>query len=331
MKEKKKLLAVTGPTATGKTALGIALAKQLNGEIVSCDSMQVYQGLRVGTAQPSNEELAQAPHHLVGFLPWEEAFSVSDYVDMAGKVIAGVHGRGRLPVLVGGTGLYARSLLRGFDFREEARSDELRQKLFQEAEELGPEAMHERLAELDPAAAGAIHPNNVKRALRALEYCMLSGEPFSQQTLRSRQAEPPYDYVMICPVFRDRQKLYDRIDRRVDQMLDAGLLQEAEDFYCFCCTAEKRPTAAQSIGYKELFPYFDGQLSLEEAVENIKRESRRYAKRQLTWFSREPEARYLYMDELDAQQAVEACMKLLKEEHFLRKEGAGWIIESSVQ
>ena len=323
MKEKKKLLAVTGPTATGKTALGIALAKQLNGEIVSCDSMQVYQGLRVGTAQPSNEELAQAPHHLVGFLPWEEAFSVSDYVDMAGKVIAGVHGRGRLPVLVGGTGLYARSLLRGFDFREEARSEE--------AEELGPEAMHERLAELDPAAAGAIHPNNVKRALRALEYCMLSGEPFSQQTLRSRQAEPPYDYVMICPVFRDRQKLYDRIDRRVDQMLDAGLLQEAEDFYCFCCTAEKQPTAAQSIGYKELFPYFDGQLSLEAAVENIKRESRRYAKRQLTWFSREPEARYLYMDELDAQQAAEACMKLLKEEHFLRKEGAGWIIESSVQ
>lgn len=320
MSEKQRLVAVTGPTATGKTVLGIALAKRLNGEIVSCDSMQIYQGLKTGTAQPTPEELAQVPHHLVGFLPWEENFSVSDYVHKAGEAIAGICSRGRLPVLVGGTGLYARSLLRGFDFKAEARSGELREKLFREAADLGPEAMHRRLGELDPAAAEAIHPNNVKRVLRALEYCLLSGEPFSQQAARSRQMDPPYNSVMICPVFRDRQKLYDRIDRRVDHMLEDGLLAEAESLYQFCRTLEKPPTAAQSIGYKELFPYFEGQVTFQEAVDSIKRESRRYAKRQLTWFSREPEAKYLYLDGLSLWEAEEACMDILREAHFLGEE-----------
>ncbi|WP_304432339.1 tRNA (adenosine(37)-N6)-dimethylallyltransferase MiaA [Acutalibacter muris] len=328
MAEKPIVIAVTGPTATGKTALGIELAKKFSGEIVSCDSMQVYKGLKIGTAQPEEGELSQVRHHLIGFLGWEENFSVSDYVKLAGETIGEIDSRGRLPVLVGGTGLYARSLLRGFTFTEECRDDNLRAKLFSEAQKLGPDEMHRKLAELDSVSAEEIHPNNLKRVLRALEYCILSGEPFSRQTERSRQAEGPYRYVMICPVFRDRRRLYERINARVDRMLEKGLLEEAQKLYSFCKSAPKPPTAAQSIGYKELFPYFEGQIALEEAVENIKRESRRYAKRQLTWFAREPEIRYLYMDGLcGTDAALEECMKILESCEFYTelslREGGG--------
>lgn len=319
MAEKIPVIAITGPTATGKTALGIALARTLNGEIVSCDSMQVYKGLEIGTAQPDAGERAAVPHHLVGFLEWDQAFSVSDYVQLAGKAIKETAGRGRQPLLVGGTGLYARSLLKGFSFKEECRSEELRTQLFAQAQESGLEAMHRRLAQLDPQSAEEIHPNNLKRVLRALEYCMLAGEPFSRQTARSREAESPYRYVMFCPTYRDRQKLYDRIDARVEEMLKAGLLPEAKAFYDFCVSAGKLPTAAQSIGYKELFPYFRGETSLEQAVENIKRESRRYAKRQITWFGREQPVRFLYMDELGStERAVEACLEALRQEGFVK-------------
>lgn len=322
MADKPIVIAVTGPTATGKTAIGIELAERLSGEIVSCDSMQVYKGLSIGTAQPDQEELSRARHHLVGFLEWDRAFSVSDYVKLAGEVIADIHGRGRLPVLVGGTGLYARSLLRGFSFKEECRDDALRDRLFEEARQLGPEEMHQRLQRLDPVSAGEIHPNNVKRVLRALEYCMLSGEPFSAQTARSRRSEEPYRYVMLCPVFRDRRLLYERINARVDRMLERGLLEEARALYEYCKNASRPPTAAQSIGYKELFPYFDGGISLEEAVENIKRESRRYAKRQLTWFAREEDICYLYMDELgNAGAAAEECLKILESRGLYAESG----------
>lgn len=322
MAEKQAVLAVTGPTATGKTALGVALAEKLNGEIISCDSMQVYRGLEIGTAQPSSEELTRVRHHLTGFLDWTEEFSVSDYVALAEQAVGEISARGRLPILVGGTGLYARSLLRGFRFQEECRDELLREKLFQEAQVQEPEEMHRRLARLDPEAAGEIHPHNVKRVLRALEYCMLSGEPFSRQAERSRQMEPPYRSVMLCPVFRDRQKLYNRINARVDNMLEEGLLAEAQRFYHFCQGQKKLPTAAQSIGYKELFPYFRGEVPLGEAVESIKRESRRYAKRQLTWFAREPEVRYLYLDELGSLEAVlEESLGVLKETDFLQERG----------
>lgn len=310
---KQMVVAITGPTATGKTALGIALARELDGEVVSCDSMQVYKDLAVGTAQPDAEELTQARHHLIGFLDWDKSFSVSDYVKLAGETISDIHRRGKLPILVGGTGLYARSLLRGFTFKDECRDDALRDKLYTEAQELGPEKMHQKLSLMDPVSAQEIHPNNVKRVLRAIEYCMLSGEPFSQQTARSRQAGSPYRYMMFCPVFRDRHELYRRIDIRVERMLENGLLREAKRLYSFCENSVKYPTAAQSIGYKELFPYFNGEISLAEAVENIKRESRRYAKRQLTWFSREPDIHYLYMDELySTDNALKECIDILE-------------------
>ena len=205
---KLPLIAIAGPTATGKSALGAALAHALNGEVVSCDSMQVYRGLETGTAQPTQAERALAPHHLTGFLDWDQEFSVSDYVAAAAEVIRGVHSRKKMPFLVGGTGLYARSLLRGFTFQPEARDEALRKSLYKEVQGLGPEALHARLAALDPQSAEEIHPNNVKRVLRALEYCLLSGEPFSRQAERSAQAEPPYRSLLFCTAFQDRQALY---------------------------------------------------------------------------------------------------------------------------
>ena len=310
--EKPAVVAVVGPTATGKTALGIGLAKQFSGEIVSCDSMQIYRGLPIGTAQPTAEELAQAPHHLVGFLEVGEPFSVSDYVELAGRAIQGIRGRGNLPVLVGGTGLYARSLLRGFPFEEGARDDALRARLFAEAEELGPDALYARLQALDPAGAQGIHPHNVKRVVRALEYCTLSGEPFSKQAERSKAVDAPYRSLLLCLVYRDRQLLYERINKRVDAMLEQGLLAEAEGFFHYCERAGQPPTAAQAIGYKELFPYFRGEASLEEAVGKLKQESRRYAKRQLTWFAREPGVRNICLDGLSLGQALSQAAEAVR-------------------
>ena len=324
MREKIPVIAVVGPTATGKTALGIGLARRFGGEIVSCDSMQIYRGLPIGTAQPDQGELAQAPHHLVGFLDVGEPFSVSDYVNLAGRIITEIAGRGKLPILVGGTGLYARSLLRGFSFEESARDDSLREALFREAEERGPEALYRRLQEQDPVAAGEIHPHNVKRVIRALEYIQLSGEPFSRQAARSKEAQSPYRYVMLVLGFRDRQKLYQRIDRRVDRMLELGLLREAEGFYRRCKEGGTPPTAAQAIGYKELFPYFAGEVPLEQAVEDIKRESRRYAKRQITWFQREEHVSFLYLDQCaEPSQVLEEAEAILREQGLLPAEAQG--------
>lgn len=313
-RNKLPVAAVVGPTATGKTELGIQLCRALDGEIVSCDSMQVYRGLPIGTAQPTPEELAAAPHHLIGFLDVEQPFSVSDYVDLAGQEIRQIHQRGKLPILVGGTGLYARSLLRGFSFEENGRDEALRQELFHQAEQEGPEVLYQRLQQLDPKAAEEIHPHNVKRVIRALEYIQLCGEPFSAQAERSKEAQSPYQYGMLCLSYRNRETLYRRIDQRVDRMVEQGLLEEAGDFYNRCQQAHSIPTAAQAIGYKELFPYFRGETSLEEAVENIKRESRRYAKRQITWFKREQQVDFLYVDDFpDRQALLQESLQLLKQ------------------
>ena len=317
MERKPPVVAVVGPTATGKTGLAVDLARAFQGEIVSCDSMQIYRGLPIGTAQPTPEERTAAPHHLIGFLEVGEAFSVSQYVARAGEVIGEIHGRGHLPLVVGGTGLYARSLLRGFTFAEHARSDELRRELSRRAEAEGMEVLYAELAARDPEAAEKIHPNNGKRVLRALEYMELTGELFSRQEERSRQAESPYRVLWLGLNFRDREALYRRIDARVDRMLELGLLEEAEAFYRICQQAGTPPTAAQAIGYKELFPYFAGEVSLEEAVEAVKRESRRYAKRQITWFAREPGLVWLELDGKTAEQVADEAGRLV--EDFLQE------------
>lgn len=321
MEKKIPIVAITGPTATGKTALSIAVARHFGGEIISCDSMQLYRGLPIGTAQPTPDETAQVPHHLVNFLDVTQDFSVSDYVTAAGEKAQEIYAKNKLPVLVGGTGLYARSLLRGFSFEETARDDALRAQLAQQAEELGIQPLYDELKKLDPISAENIHPNNVKRVLRALEYCRLTGEPFSAQAERSQAVQSPYNYLMLCIAYRDRQKLYDRIDLRVDKMLAAGLLDEAKAFYKICKVLATPPTAAQAIGYKELFPYFEGEISLDEATENIKRESRRYAKRQLTWFRREQDAVFIYADDYTSQNQLEEKAIQLAE-NFLNESGA---------
>lgn len=299
MKNKPAVIAVVGPTATGKTRLGIELAKYYNGEIISCDSMQIYRGLPIGTAQPSADELAAVPHHLIAFADPREAFSVSDYVALASGKIDELWGRGKMPVLVGGTGLYARSLLRGFCFEDGCRDEALRKQLTEEAGKIGQQAIYDKLKMLDPKAAAEIHPNNLPRIIRAVEYCILEGKPFSAKAEESKALESPYRYHMLCLTYKDRQKLYDRIDTRVDRMLQAGLLQEAESFYNCCRQAGRPLTASQAIGYKELFPYLDDIVSLEEAVDCLKRESRRYAKRQITWFKKEENISFLYLDEIE--------------------------------
>ncbi len=305
--------AVVGPTASGKTAFAIELAKKVNGEIVSCDSMQIYKGLDIGTAKPTPEERAAVPHHLIDFLPLEEPFSVSDYVSTAEKIVENIYFRGKLPIVTGGTGLYARSLLSGISFEDDCRDADVRSRLQAEADEFGVEFIHSKLAEVDLQAAERIHANNVKRVIRALEFCIVTGRLFSEQAEISKPAEPKYKYTMFCLSYRNRQVLYDRINRRVEEMLANGLLCEAEKLYKKTESNKPLPTVLQAIGYKELFPYFAGEISLEEAAEKIKQGTRRYAKRQLTWFRKEENIEFFYLDEMDRTEALEKAVMHLKE------------------
>ena len=279
----RALVAIGGPTASGKTALSVALARRLSGEVICADSMQVYKGLDVGTAKATREEMEGVPHHLMDFLSPEESFSVADYVALAQQTVADVAGRGRLPILVGGTGLYIESFVNGIRFTEEKTDPDLRRRLTEEAKALGSGAMHRRLAQLDPESAAAIHPNNTGRVLRALELYYATGKTASRQKADSRPEKPPYNALVFCLTWADRARLYQRIDLRVDRMLEAGILEEARMVY------ENRAryrTAAQAIGYKEFFPYFEGEASLATCAEKLKQASRNYAKRQLTWFRR---------------------------------------------
>lgn len=318
MEKKIKVFAVCGPTAAGKTALAAELAKALSGEVVSCDSMQIYRGMEIGTAKPTEAEMLGIPHHLIGFLEPTERFSVMDYVTRAKEMIEEINARGNPVFLAGGTGLYARSLLNGVPFSERGSDDGLRTALWVEFERDGIEPLFARLRELDPVSAESIHPNNTKRVLRALEYCLSAGEPFSAQTAASKAVEPPYDSKMLCIGYRDRGKLYARIDRRVDAMMEAGLLEEARAYYEK--VGANPGTSAQAIGYKELFPYFEGTCSLEEAVARIKQETRRYAKRQLTWFRREENAVWLYADDYEDFSALVSAALPLAKAHFERRE-----------
>lgn len=314
MEKKIKLLAVCGPTASGKTALAVELAKAFNGEIISCDSMQIYRGMEIGTAKPTQEEMQGIPHYLLDFCDPADTFSVVDYINLAERAIQDINARGKHIFLAGGTGLYARSLLRSVPFTDNSRNETVRSALQAEFEQNGIEALYARLCKLDPESAEQIHPNNAKRVIRALEYCITAGEPFSAQAKASKLVESNYDYKMICLGFRDREKLYERINRRVDEMMERGLLQEAKSYYDRYGTSGR--TSVQAIGYKELFPYFDEQLSLTEAVENIKKETRRYAKRQLTWFRREENTVWLYVDDYcDSFALVQDACKIASE-HF---------------
>lgn len=279
---KPHIICVVGPTASGKTAYAIDLAKTQNGEIVSCDSMQIYKLMSIGTAKATPEEQAQVPHHMIDFVHPNTDYSVADFVQDAKKCIDDILSRGKLPVLCGGTGLYIDSVVSGIEFSKEKRDDEYREYLKDMAESKGAEAVHKLLAEVDPIEAEKVHPNNIKRVIRALEICKATGMTKTEaDRLALRQS--PYD-AEYFGLDMDREVLYDRINRRVDIMMEQGLLSEVEEL--LRQNIRRDSTAMQAIGYKELVEYIDGKCSLIDAVEKIKQESRRYAKRQLTWFKR---------------------------------------------
>ena len=278
---KHPVVAVVGPTATGKTALGVSLAQHFSGEVISCDSMQIYKGLDVGTAKVTPEETCGIPHHGVDILTPDKTFSVADFTAMAAELEQQISAQGHLPILVGGTGLYVQSFLYGVRFAEEKAPAGLREQLAAELVEKGGAAMYEQLKQADPEAAAAIHPNNQVRVLRALEHYRATGKKLSEQKADSLPPERPYRSLVLGLDFPDRADLYRRIDLRVDKMQDAGILQEAEYVWQ---NRETFRTAAQAIGYKEFFPYFEGTATLDACTEKLKQASRNYAKRQLTWF-----------------------------------------------
>ncbi|MBE6574203.1 MAG: tRNA (adenosine(37)-N6)-dimethylallyltransferase MiaA [Ruminococcaceae bacterium] len=287
MNDKIKIAAIVGPTAGGKTALAVEVAKRIGGEIICCDSMQIYEKMMIGSAAPTEEERQGVPHHLFGFVPVEKNFSAADYVPLARAKIEEITARGKLPILCGGTGLYLESLMYQSDYSP-AVDPAIRESL----EPKDVDELHAMLCELDPVSAEAIHKNNKKRVIRALEICIGTGKPKSEWDALSRTKESIYDARVVVLSYRDRETLYDRINRRVDMMFDAGLIDEVKsiDF-------PEGSTAGEAIGYKELRGYLKGEAALEDAANDIKQATRNYAKRQITWFKREKSALSLYVED----------------------------------
>lgn len=296
-----QILVVAGPTASGKTSLAVRLAKQYGGEVISADSMQIYQHMNIASAKPTKEEMEGVPHHLLDFVSPFSPFSVADYVKLARIKIDEILSRGNLPIVCGGTGLYISSLVDNIEFTETETDFSVRNRLTQEAEEKGIDPLYERLKSIDPEAAAKIHPNNQKRVIRALEIFETTGLTLSEQNARSRLNPPPFTAYMLalCP---PREVLYQRIDMRVDVMEKTGLFEEAKALKDMGLTREMQ--SMQGIGYKEAFDYLAGKVSREECLEEIKKATRHYAKRQLTWFRRDK--RYIWVDPSDIQKVTTA-------------------------
>ena len=295
---KKKAIVVVGATASGKTALGVHIAKKFNGEVISADSMQIYKGMNIATAKPTAVEMDGIKHHLIDFVDVKDQYSVSNYCDDAKVVIDKVVESGKLPVIVGGTGLYIDSFLSNTKFLESASSDSIKQGLLLEAEKNGIESLYEQLKEIDPDAAENIHPNNTVRVVRALEIYKTTGKTLTEQNKLSHTVESDIEPLYIGINYADRENLYNRINLRVDLMLEAGLLEEANEFF----NMNPSQTAFNAIGYKELKPFIDGDLSFDVCVDNLKRETRRYAKRQITWFKRNKNINWVFPDKLSKEE-----------------------------
>ena len=303
------LICIAGPTASGKTGLAVALAKALNGEVVSCDSMQIYRGMDVGTAKPTPEEMQGVPHHLLDVADPGEDFSVGRYVRLATEAITDIHSRGRTAIVAGGTGLYLDSLVKGEEFAPPSREGE-RKFLEDAAEQKGIEYVYDMLMEADPETAERLHLSDRKRIIRAMEVFLITGLPLSWHIAQSRQRPPRYRPAWLGLNFRDRAKLYARIDARVDQMLAQGLEQEVQRL--LDAGVDPQTTAMQAIGYKELASALRGECTVEEAASRIKQASRNYAKRQLTWFRRNDKIRWIYPDE--TPNLLARALKLLARE-----------------
>ncbi len=297
MNNQIKLVSVVGPTASGKTGLSVELAKHFHGEIISADSMQIYQGMTIATAKPDKAEQQGIAHHLMDFLPPDSTYSVAMFVEDAKRCIREITDRGNLPFIVGGTGLYVDSLLNNIQFSDDQRDEALSEQLWAEYEQNGLEPLLEQLASFDSDSAQRLAPErNPKRVIRAIEFYLTTGITITEQNRRSRTQQSPYYAVKIGLNFSDREKLYDRINRRVDLMLEQGLIEEAKTVL----SSSLSFTSVKAIGYKELAPYIRGEASLDDCVEKLKRETRRYAKRQLTWFRRDKDIHWLYVDNYDS-------------------------------
>lgn len=309
---KQPLIVLTGPTAVGKTSLSISLAKTVNGEIISADSMQVYKKMDIGSAKIPPEEMQGIPHYLVDVLEPEEEFHIVKFQQMAKKAMEDIYSRGKIPILVGGTGFYIQAVTKDIDFTEAQQENDYRKELEALAEEKGGEHLHEMLRKVDPVSADAIHAHNVKRVIRALEFYHQNGSPISAHNEEQKQHESPYNlayFVLNMP----RELLYERIDLRVDQMMKEGLLEEVSRLKEEGC--HRGMVSMQGLGYKEILAYLDGEYPLEEAVRVLKRDTRHFAKRQLTWFRREQELTWVNKDQFSYQEdqildyMLEICRK----------------------
>lgn len=310
------MIILTGPTAVGKTALSIELAKRINGAVISADSMQVYKHMDIGSAKILPEEMQGIPHYMIDELEPEEEFHVVRFVEMAKKYLAEIYAAGKIPIIAGGTGFYIQALLYDIDFTDQESDEAFRSRLETLAKEQGREKLHEMLREVDPASAEAIHANNIKRVIRALEFYHLTGKRISEHNEQERQKSSPYNFAYFV-LTDDRAKLYERIDKRVDYMIEQGLVDEVQKLKEMGCHRDM--VAMQGLGYKEILAYLDGELTLEEAVYIIKRETRHFAKRQLTWFKREREVFWMEKDAYNYQEdkMLEDIITVLQQKNIL--------------
>ena len=309
---KKPLIVLTGPTAVGKTSLSIALARAVEGEIISADSMQVYKHMDIGSAKIKKEEMEGIPHYLIDALEPDEEFHVVRFQEMAKEAMKEIYSKGKIPILTGGTGFYIQAVVKDIDFSQDTEKSSVRERLENLAQEKGGEYLHELLAQRDPESAEKIHPNNIKRVIRALEYYELTGEKISLHNEREGEKVSPYNTAYF--VLNDhRERLYEKIDRRVDQMLDEGLVEEVRRLAQMGYTRDM--VSMQGLGYKEILAYLEGEYSLEEAVYVLKRDTRHFAKRQLTWFRREKDVIWVkkpdfdYDDKKILEYILENCKK----------------------
>ena len=292
--KKKPMIILTGPTAVGKTDLSIQLAKAINGEIISADSMQVYRHMDIGSAKVTPEEMDGVPHHLIDVLEPEEEFNVVVFQKLAKEALTGIYERGHIPIIVGGTGFYIQALLYDIDFTENDGDTAIRRELEKLAQTQGAGCLHQMLQEIDPESAAAIHQNNVKRVIRAIEFYRQTGKKISLHNEQEREKQSPYQFLYYV-LDTDRKILYERIDRRVDLMMEHGLVDEVKHLADMGCTRDM--VSMQGLGYKEILDYLSGEITLEEAVYILKRDTRHFAKRQITWFKRERDVRWLELEQ----------------------------------
>ena len=292
--KKKPMIILTGPTAVGKTDLSIQLAKAINGEIISADSMQVYRHMDIGSAKVTPEEMDGVPHHLIDVLEPEEEFNVVVFQKLAKEALTGIYERGHIPIIVGGTGFYIQALLYDIDFTENDGDTAIRRELEKLAQTQGAGCLHQMLQEIDPESAAAIHQNNVKRVIRAIEFYRKTGKKISLHNEQEREKQSPYQFLYYV-LDTDRKTLYERIDRRVDLMMEHGLVDEVKHLADMGCTRDM--VSMQGLGYKEILDYLSGEIPLEEAVYILKRDTRHFAKRQITWFKRERDVRWLELEQ----------------------------------